>query len=221
MGTFVRKSNKVHVVMVLDMSGSMEPQWEETMGGANAYFDGLRANTEVDYSVTIINFDTQYEVVCANKPLSEVPRITKDNYCPRGWTALYDAVGRAIREVEPKVGPTDKAFVVIITDGEENSSREETEQTIRPKIQRLQNQGNWTFVYLGAVDDAWGNARKMGVSRGNTARYFHGASLAAFESMTKGTVKYCMSNDVGTRDFYSTYAPSSDAITDVEGDDDK
>jgi uncharacterized protein YegL len=194
MGTFVKRSNLVHVLMVLDMSGSMQPQWDDTIGGANSYFDGLKEDKNTDYMVTIVNFDTAYEVLCANRPLSEVPKLDRRNYHPRGGTALYDALGRAIRETESKVLSGERAIVVIITDGEENSSVVETQLTIKPKVETLQGKGNWTFVYLGATPNAWMNASQMGISSGNTIRYKKSATRSLYNGLVGATQSYTSSN---------------------------
>ena len=190
MGTFVQRSNIVHVLMVLDMSGSMSDKWDDTIGGANSYIEGLKADGGADYRVTIVNFDTEYEVLCAAVPLSEVPKLDKSNYCPRGMTALYDAVGRAITEAEPRVMSNEKAIVVVVTDGQENASREYTQYTIKPKIEALQALGNWTFVYLGATASAWGDASAMGISSSNTLRYSKRKTKGMYEGLTKATLSY-------------------------------
>jgi uncharacterized protein YegL len=190
MGTFVKRSNRVHVLMILDMSGSMAPQWDDTIGGANSYFEGLKKDENTDYRVTIINFDTAYEVLCSDRPLAEVPKLDRMNYRPRGGTTLYDAVGRAIRETEVKVLDGEKAVVVIITDGEENSSHEETQSTIKPKIEILQGRGNWTFVYLGAVANAWLEASKMGIGLGNTVKFNKRHTKGLYANMVGATMSY-------------------------------
>jgi hypothetical protein len=200
--------------MVLDMSGSMAPQWDDTIGGANSYFEGLQEDSSTDYRVTIINFDTSYEVLCSDRPLSEVPKLTKRNYRPRGGTALYDAVGRAIKETESKVLEGEKAIVVIITDGEENSSVKETERTIKPKIETLQGRGNWTFIYLGAVANAWDNASKMGIYSSNTLRYNKTKTKGLYRSMVGATQSYAASQCSATMDFMGDFG--QDLVEEVE-----
>lgn len=212
MGTFVKRSNKIHVAMVLDESGSMGPQWNDTIGGANAYFEKLKGDKESDYEVTIIKFDTNYGFLAKGVPLSEIPEITHKNYSPSGGTALYDAVGNTLSIMEQKVVEGDKAIMVVITDGEENSSVEHTENSIKPWIERLQNRGNWTFVYLGAVEDAWANAGKMGISRGNVASYNKTATRHVFNSLSDATLGFATDLKGSTSSFYSTYVSDKTGI---------
>ena len=162
MGTFVQRSNIVHVLMVLDMSGSMSDKWDDTIGGANSYIEGLKADGGADYRVTIVNFDTEYEVLCAAVPLSEVPKLDKSNYCPRGMTALYDAVGRAITEAEPRVMSNEKAIVVVVTDGQENASREYTQYTIKPKIEGPTGSGKLDICIPGSNSQRLGRCFSYG-----------------------------------------------------------
>jgi uncharacterized protein YegL len=191
--------------MVLDMSGSMQPQWDDTIGGANSYVDGLKEDKNTDYLMTIVNFDTAYEVLCANRPLSEVPKLDRRNYHPRGGTALYDALGRAIRETESRVLAGERAIVVIITDGEENSSVTETQLTIKPKVETLQGKGNWTFIYLGATPNAWSNAGQIGIGTGNTIRYKKSATRSLYKGLVGATQSYSLSNNSATMDFMNEY----------------
>jgi hypothetical protein len=54
-------------------------------------------------------------------------------------------------------------MVMIITDGEENSSREYSNWHLKNKIKEQQEKYKWEFVFLGADQDAWSNAGAIGV----------------------------------------------------------
>ena len=220
MGTFVQRSNTVWVALILDESGSMSPIWDDTIGGANAYFDKFREeNTAIAYRVTIMKFDTEYRPLCINAPMSEVPILDRQNYCPRGCTALYDAVGKVLAETESQVQEGDKALVLIVTDGQENSSVEHTRASIKPWVERLQGQGNWTFVYLGAVADAWAEAGAMGIVRGNVASYTTDCAGPAWTAATSGTACYAKSANMSSSEFYNDYVPKVKGVTPVDAPD--
>lgn len=213
MGTFVRKSDKVHLIMVLDESGSMYDVWEDTVGGTNSYFDGLKsAEDQVDYLVTIVVFSTNFRIICEDVPLSEVPKIDQKNYHPMGMTALYDAVGTGIARTEKKVKPGDKVLMVVTTDGQENSSKEYSSDVVRAKIEYLQKEQNWTFVYLGAVDNAWADAEHLGFLRDNVRRYHKSRTKRVFDSMSAGTRSFSLSAQKKTAAFYSTYTDPTEGI---------
>jgi hypothetical protein len=66
-------------------------------------------------------------------PIKSVPKLTQDDYLPSGMTPLYDAIGVTVGRLgESPVG--DKVIVVIMTDGEENSSREWSHAQVKALI---------------------------------------------------------------------------------------
>jgi hypothetical protein len=56
-----------------------------------------------------------------------------------------------------------KVLAVIVTDGLENSSREVDPQTLARSIATREQDG-WTFIYLGANQDAWAVGKQAGLS---------------------------------------------------------
>jgi hypothetical protein len=144
------------IAVLLDRSGSMEAVKSDTEGGFNAFIDGQRAEPG-EARVTLAQFDTDYEVVYADRPIADVPRLVLQ---PRGGTALYDALGRLITDVgaELAAAPEDDrpgtVIVVVLTDGHENSSREWTHAAVTAAIKRQETDYAWDFVFLGANMDA-------------------------------------------------------------------
>ena len=96
------------------------------------------------------------------KPITQVNDLTKDDYCPNGCTPLYDAMGKSLTALEKKVTEDDQVLVTIITDGMENSSREYSGAMICELVKRLRSKG-WTFVYIGANQDAVKVAKRMNI----------------------------------------------------------
>ena len=60
------------IAVLLDRSGSMESVKSDTEGGFNAFVDAQRAEPG-EARVTLAQFDTEYEVVYANRPIADVP----------------------------------------------------------------------------------------------------------------------------------------------------
>src|SRR5262249_52549006 len=67
-----------------------------------------------------------------------------------GWTPLYDAIGRGIGILDQAMmGKIDvKAVLVIMTDGQENASREFSHEKISALLKARQEQG-WLVTFLG------------------------------------------------------------------------
>ncbi len=194
-GTRARESrgDEVLVAICLDESGSMNSIAEATMSAFNEYIESLYAEAlrdakdGTDFYVTLTQFSdlltsplgrnaakarVKYEAL----PLHRVPELTEHDYRPNGNTPLYDAIGHTIRSAEQwqeaQLGR--RVLLVIQTDGYENASRDFTRGDIVQLIQRHENQGSWTALFLGAGIDAWASAQGIGIrSVGNTLHYDH------------------------------------------------
>lgn len=82
--------------------------------------------------------------------------------------------------------------MLIVTDGEENSSHEFTLAHVKKLITKKEAQDGWNFVYLGANQDAFAVGAAMGVAQGATANYTasHVGTKSAFSSLTANTAAY-------------------------------
>ena len=54
-------------------------------------------------------------------------------------------------------------MMVIITDGQENASREYYSQKVKEMIQELEKSENWQFIYLGADMENFADADTLGL----------------------------------------------------------
>jgi hypothetical protein len=62
-------------------------------------------------------------------------------------------------------------MVIIATDGEENSSKEFKKAEIKKMIEHQQSKYDWRFTYIGANQDAFTEARSIGISRDSVLSY--------------------------------------------------
>ena len=115
---------------------------------------------------TLVQFDHEYQFVHRGIPIRTVPHC---QLVPRGNTALLDAVGRAIVETGERLSKMNEAdrpalvVVVIITDGQENASKEFSRTKIKEMISHQQSAYKWQFTYLGANQDAFAEAGSLGI----------------------------------------------------------
>lgn len=151
------------LVFLLDRSGSMESCWDDTIGGFNSF---VKDQAALGGKLTLIQFDHEYLMSYENKPLKEVEPLTHETFKPRGSTALLDAIGRFIKGWKGSSNPS----VVILTDGHENASHIYTKAHIKDLIETKTKEG-WTFMYLGANQDAFAEAGSIGIAPGNTVNY--------------------------------------------------
>lgn len=192
------------VNFILDKSGSMSSVQDSTISGFNEYVQTLKGDG-TKYSFSLVFFDTEMKQTYTNEPIKNVGKLDRENYSPSGGTALYDAVCRTIDSVKDTVKKDQKVLTVIMTDGEENSSKEYSQEQLRVKIAELEKLGNWSFVFLGANQDSWANAQKIGISQMNTANFVatDAGIKSAMHTMASNTNSFAMSASANTQAFFS------------------
>lgn len=141
----------VNIRFVIDRSGSMASIKNETIGGFNSFIDEQR-ELPGKAKVTYIQFDHVYETVYRDMDIKEVPKLNGLMYQPRGYTALYDAIGTALSEGMERSNPDEQNILVVLTDGAENSSKEYKQGDVKRLMNRAEDQG-WKVLFLGANID--------------------------------------------------------------------
>ncbi len=150
---------------VLDESGSMYNQTQPTIDGVNQYLDDLRTDYEgKKVLISLTKFSTESTIVHAADALEDVLPLTSKTYHPNGCTALFDAVGDTIAELEKRIDGETPALVVIMTDGAENASSRYGLEQIQTMITEKKKK-DWTFIFLGAGEEKWvqGFGKSIGV----------------------------------------------------------
>ena len=159
-------------VFLLDRSGSMESCIDDTIEGFNTFVESQK---EFGGTMTLCLFDHEFNTVYEKVPIDQVNPLTRDTYVPRGGTALHDAMGQVL-----KMNLSDNVMVIILTDGEENSSSKYTAAHVKDLVDTKP----WKFVYLGANQDAvltaqgLGIQTSMGYDTSKTPELFRGLSAA-------------------------------------------
>ena len=169
------KPSHVEMVLVLDESGSMSNLTNDTIGGFNSMIEKEK-KLDVDAHVTTVLFNDQYKMLYNRRELKDVRKMTDKDYTPGGMTALLDAVGRTIHKMDMVSGihrkdKGNKVLFVIITDGEENDSREYTYADVKKLIKDRQENAGWEFIFLGANIDAAAAAENLGIDRDRAVKY--------------------------------------------------
>jgi len=169
------------IFVILDRSGSMESCRSDTIGGFNS-FVGQQKELKTDNAfLSFYQFDNNYSIIYENKKIEQVEPLTEATFVPRGGTALLDAIGRTVNGITANDG--ENVIVVIITDGEENSSREFNKTTINQLIGQKKEKG-WEFIFLGANQDAIKEAAVLGINSNSSLTYATEAAQEAFTSVS-------------------------------------
>lgn len=174
------KKGLTELVFILDKSGSMAGLETDTIGGYNAMLAKQQA-VEGECYITTVLFDNNYKLLHDRIDLRAVSPITEQEYQVGGSTALLDALGRTIHKIidvqkyTAEAYRAEKVLFVIITDGEENASREYSAEKVKKLIERQKKDYGWEFVFLGANIDAVETAGRFGISP-DRAQNFHADS---------------------------------------------
>ena len=147
--------------ILLDRSGSMSSLWDEALGSINGYVKGLPA----DSRVVLATFDSHghdfYEVI-RDTTAGDWKNLSNDDAMPRGGTPLFDASGRMMWRIMDD--NPDRAVLVTMTDGEENSSHHFRQVDVKRMVQDLERK-DYQVVFLGANFDKVGDvANQYGVN---------------------------------------------------------
>ena len=173
----IMKENLTELVFILDRSGSMSGLEKDTIGGYNSMLEKQKKTEKGKAYVTTVLFDDKYELLHDGVLLDKMKPITEKEYYVRGSTALLDAVGKTISQVKAnqnslkKNQRAKKILFVIITDGEENASREYTAEKVKKMIQEQKKTEKWEFLFLGANIDAVSTAKEFGIDSSRAVRY--------------------------------------------------
>ncbi len=166
--------------VILDRSGSMESCRAATISGFNEFLKGQRATQN---GAQVLMSLAQFDLANGSPPvdfnfegasIEKVPDLSTESYVPRGSTPLHDAIVTSIGRFEQWVAAqkwAGKVLCLIITDGEENASREATLDTVKALITKKETTDQWNFMYLGANQNAFAVGSAMGLHSGSVSNY--------------------------------------------------
>ena len=181
----------IAISFLLDRSGSMSSIKEATILGINTFVETQKkSGVPTTFSLTTFDLPSDAQQADLEHVFQSVPIDTivpLDDFTPRGGTPLYDAFGDTIKWFEERVKGQDvRVLFIVMTDGEENSSKKWKLHNLKALVETKTGEG-WEFVYMGANQDAYMNAQAMGVSAGNTMSY--DATASGVRGMTLSTAK--------------------------------
>jgi hypothetical protein len=200
-GKVASKIKPAHIMIVLDRSGSMSSIKSDTIGGYNNFVaeqKKLKAKTRF----TLVQFDNLYEIVYDGIDINDVPMLTDTTFVPRGGTALYDAIGKTVSRHLAEEQSDELKILAVLTDGEENASREHSHAMVTSLLKNVQDNHGWEVLFLGSNIDAKVVGVAMGIGGHNTVNFAGvvGASNAYAAASTvavasRGFMNSKMAND--------------------------
>jgi len=207
-----------HYILLVDRTASMKKIRQETEEGVRRYIRE-QAALPGKATLSLCQFDawpdpeamlpghsqrmgemiTQIEQTADFAPIGDVPEYVLD---PRGNTPLYDAIGiTATREgvklaAMPEHERPGTVIYVIVTDGENNWSREWSLPMVNELLTQQRETYGWGITFLGANIDSAATADAMGIpaaaaldysaTSGGTQSVWRSASAASTRSRSGG-----------------------------------
>lgn len=200
---------KTFIAMIVDETGSMSSRRQVAIDSTNEF---LAAHSDINECfASLITFDhrsshilrslADNEAVVPNvrflsegAKITDVPKLSVENYNPYGMTNLYDAIGQTIHHMEEltKFAEDPTVIVMINTDGEDNYSKEFTSESIKALLAEKKKQ-NWEFIFIGeelGEERSRGMANALGIDASMTINVTGATRSAMFSSMSAATKMY-------------------------------
>lgn len=193
----VKLVESTHIIAVLDRSGSMARVAQAAVDGFNEFLASQKKlKDKATMSGVLFSDPNKIEPLFDGKTLEikDVPELTMEKFNPDGWTALCDAIGKAVNNYKAtEAGKTgkEKVLVLIVTDGAENASKEFNKKDVADLI-AYQKKQNWQFIFLCSTEDAFKVGADFGVAVGNTFKFDNSTlgNKKLYSKVSKATANY-------------------------------
>ncbi len=192
------KQKDLWIAVCLDESGSMNSTRDTVISGVNEFLGDRAKDSEIrPVKIWINKFNSKSTTLVNGEDAKSVQNLTKETYSPNGWTALLDSVGESVSLIDTaikgeKVKPD--VVVLIVTDGQENSSKEYTKETVKTLIESRTKEG-WNFEYFGSSLDTFNDAKSLGISKGQTIMF---SAAKTGQMLNSNSARYTRQAKFGT-----------------------
>ena len=192
------KENYLKIIFVIDESGSMQGTESDVIGGFNNFIEQQKTEHQGKITVSLYKFNSYWSRILNDLPIEEIRPLTNGDYTPGGLTALYDTIGNAITDIENQAKYSKRehmasmVMMVIITDGQENASKEYDARKVKQMIQELEKSENWQFIYMGADLDNFADADILGLRHKVSSKKMD--MKKKFDVISEHTVRFRMAD---------------------------
>ena len=196
-------SRKLHIVFLVDRSGSMQPLVGATIDGVNDLLRAARNSSEeagVNAELTMVGFDSQgfsskwkpcIEFIegYSGVPIGSIKPVGTNEIFGRGGTPMWDAIAEATGRCGKGFGIHDRVLFVMFTDGQSEISNVNPPEKVAEIVRAWQDTKKWTFVMVAANQDAKAAAAQMFIHESNAMEYqaTREGTRSAFYRLARGT----------------------------------
>jgi Mg-chelatase subunit ChlD len=209
----MEKKHQVHNLIILDESGSMESIKTTIIQGFNEIVQTVKGIEkefmDQEHFISLITFNgLGQKLLHFVDPVQNLNQIDDERYDPTASTPLFDAMGFGLNKLKKHLAnETDyNVLVTILTDGEENASKEYSGNDIKKLIEELKL-NRWTFTYIGTEHDVEKIALSLSITNTMTFSKNESDMLKMFESEKMARSNYSHNirfNKETSDDFYKS-----------------
>lgn len=178
---------KTYVTIILDQSGSMCDTKAQAVQGYNEQVQQMKLNSkDQDIFCSLITFNGEIFEHLWCEPADKLTEATTEDYKTEGSTAMRDAIGYAIEKLQKTVDSSGDVahLVVIISDGEENTSRHYSVEALSELKTSVDKTGKWTFTYMGCDEKYLKKvAQQLNIPISNVAKWSNATPELAVRGM--------------------------------------
>jgi hypothetical protein len=209
------KKLKNYLTFVMDHSGSMNSVAKDVLRTFNSLLAQHKAAAKAegqDVRVSLFDFSTTVKQQFVDVDIENLAPL--ESYYLDDMTALLDGVGQAIESNDAFDDSEEdhvSHLVMVLTDGQENVSRLYNWEKLQRLTDRMQQRGNWTFVFQVPP-----GAKSLFVSRGIPE-----GNVREWEATTRGVEQAAAATYAGTQSYYASRSAGirgmSNFYTDLSG----
>lgn len=143
---------QTYVAIVLDRSGSMESIKKETIDNYNEQIQQMKQNAkDQDIFCSLVTFNGEVFEHHWCVPADQLQELDHGTYRPTGATSMRDGLGYTLNKLQSTVQVDENTafLVIVISDGEENSSKHFDAAKLKSLVAECEATKKWTISYVG------------------------------------------------------------------------
>ncbi len=162
--------HQVHNLIILDESGSMRSIKPAIIEGFNEIVETVKGIEkqfpEQEHFISLVTFNgLGQKTLLWKEHVGKIDLIDGNTYRPQASTPLYDAIGFSCTKLSKELETVTacNVLVTILTDGEENASKEYSGKATKELIEELKL-NRWAFTYIGTDHDVEKTAQSLSIT---------------------------------------------------------
>jgi len=134
-----------HIIVMIDTSYSMYNRLINIINSLNNFINNLKQKNQNDIYLTVVQFNDKIKYICKLININKIGQFTTDQFNIYGSTALYDSIAEILLDFGSESEIYQNLF--IISDGEDNVSKNFNNETVNHLCDKAQIFGKWKIIH--------------------------------------------------------------------------